>query len=305
MRTARHLIEAALIYSLTAFFAILPVAVASALGGAIGRAIGPRLAVNRRAQAHILKVWPDCPPARVQQIIIGMWDNLGRNFAEYPHLQTIVTTRCTFVGADIAKNATLAHGHAVVFSGHIANWEVCNAAYHFAIETPIHAIYRAPNNPFLTRLLDKMRSLNGRIMTIPKSTAGARAIVKAVRDKHSLALLIDQKYNQGIAVPFLGWMAMTTTAPVANAQKYKMPIIPVRCTRLPHCHFRVEVLPPIPAFAPDGTPRAETDVMTEMNDLLGHWIAERPEHWIWLHRRWSSQKVADLPRVGPAPPFTR
>ena len=304
MRTARYLIETLAVFILTTLFALLPVATASSVGGAIGRTIGPKLAASRKAKRHIQKIWPDCPPDRVRSIIAGMWDNLGRTFAEYPHLQGIANTRSVFVNPDIIRSTLATHGHAFFISGHLGNWEVCTATYHAVFNAPIHAIYRAPNNPYLTRLLDRLRSLNGRIATIPKSATGARDIIKAVRNKESLALLIDQKYNQGIAAPFLGWMAMTTTAPVANAQKYAMPIIPVRCVRLPDCHFQIEVFPPIPAFTPNGTPRPELDVTTDMNTLLGQWIAERPEQWIWLHRRWSSQKVVDLPRVTLAPPLS-
>jgi KDO2-lipid IV(A) lauroyltransferase len=30
----------------------------------------------------------------------------------------------------------------------------------------------------------------------------------------------------------------------------------------------------------------EREVMVAINRLLEEWIRERPEQWLWLHRRW-------------------
>jgi KDO2-lipid IV(A) lauroyltransferase len=27
-------------------------------------------------------------------------------------------------------------------------------------------------------------------------------------------------------------------------------------------------------------------IMTEVNVLLGDWISEKPEQWLWVHNRW-------------------
>jgi KDO2-lipid IV(A) lauroyltransferase len=28
-------------------------------------------------------------------------------------------------------------------------------------------------------------------------------------------------------------------------------------------------------------------VMTRINGVLESWVRARPEHWLWLHRRWA------------------
>jgi len=62
---------------------------ASAIGGALGRAIGPRLDISRRARLNLSRVWPALTDVEISRIIAGMWDNLGRVAAEYPHLREI------------------------------------------------------------------------------------------------------------------------------------------------------------------------------------------------------------------------
>jgi KDO2-lipid IV(A) lauroyltransferase len=29
--------------------------------------------------------------------------------------------------------------------------------------------------------------------------------------------------------------------------------------------------------------------MTRVNGILENWIRERPDHWLWLHKRWPDQ----------------
>jgi lauroyl/myristoyl acyltransferase len=52
-----------------------------------------------------------------------MWDNLGRVFAEYPHLDEI-WRRTEVVGADIVRGLAAAKTPALFFSAHIGNWEI-------------------------------------------------------------------------------------------------------------------------------------------------------------------------------------
>ena len=72
-----------------AIFGWFPLDWASAIGGALGRAIGPRLDVSKRARLNLGRVWPALTDVEISRIIAGMWDNLGRVAAEYPHLREI------------------------------------------------------------------------------------------------------------------------------------------------------------------------------------------------------------------------
>ena len=63
MRTARHLCEAAAAWALFALFRLLPVGMASALGGALAGLIGPLLPVHRRGVENIALALPELTPA--------------------------------------------------------------------------------------------------------------------------------------------------------------------------------------------------------------------------------------------------
>lgn len=53
------------------------------------RALGPRLAITKRAVANLGHAFPEKGAGEITAIVKGMWDNLGRTAAEYPHSSEI------------------------------------------------------------------------------------------------------------------------------------------------------------------------------------------------------------------------
>jgi KDO2-lipid IV(A) lauroyltransferase len=275
----RYALEALLLIILLGISKILPVDWASALGGFLGRAIGPRLAASRKAMTNINIALPDKNDAEVQEIITGMWENLGRVMMEYPHLRKIAKERTEIIGADKIKN--IKNQPAILIAAHLGNWECCPPTLHTKLDGVFTPIYRAPNNPVSDWLLNKMRSLNGEIKTIPKSRTGTRNIVKAMQENNFIGLLIDQKYNEGEAVNFFGRPAMTSPIFAQLAQKFDCPLIPLRIERLKGCNFRITA-----GEAMDTRDKMPVEIIEEAHRLFENWIEERPEQWLWLHRRW-------------------
>jgi len=70
-------------------FNFLPLDWASTLGGWLARRIGPFLGVSRHARRNISRAFPELSGTEIARVVAGMWDNLGRLAAEYPHLRKI------------------------------------------------------------------------------------------------------------------------------------------------------------------------------------------------------------------------
>ncbi|PCI97167.1 MAG: lipid A biosynthesis acyltransferase [Alphaproteobacteria bacterium] len=287
MKNIRYFFEAVLLYILFIFFKILPPATASNIGGWIGRTIGSKLAASRKARRHIQRALPNTTQQEQDDIIKGMWDNLGRVIAEYSHLEHISKVHTEIVDLGQLNLYIQDEAAPILFiGGHLANWEINSAATLTQLNHPVDLTYRAPNNPWVAKMLDKARTLNGRLKAYPKSRESGRLIMKTLKDAGSLGILIDQKYNEGIEVDFFDMPAMTNPIFVQLCQRYKCPLIPVRNERLEGCRFKLTSYPPLETFKADGTPRAVEDVIKDAHQLLETWIKERPEQWMWLHHRW-------------------
>jgi Kdo2-lipid IVA lauroyltransferase/acyltransferase len=276
--------EAALFVLVMAVFACLPLDWASAVGGAIGRAVGPRLRISSRALRNLSRAFPDIDETEHRRILRGMWDNLGRSVAEYPHLDRICGSgRVEIVDAETLTVLLSGDRPAIVFGGHFSNWEVGPSTVHRVMGSSLLSVYRAANNSWVDRhLRSHVRSRRA----VAKGTEGGRAVIRHLRQGGHVAMLVDQKQNDGLAVPFFGRDAMTAPAIARLALRFDCPIVPVRAERLRGARFRLTVLPPI-AAAKSGDPAADVlAIMTRINAMIEAWVRTRPEQWLWLHRRW-------------------
>ena len=248
----------------------------------MGRTIGPRLRASRRADRNLQAALPDLDAAARRAIIRGIWDNLGRVMCEYPHLRAIIRGgRIQFV--DQADLATLRRsGRPLVFFGaHLANWELL-APLAVSLGIEMSVIYRSPNNRFADRLVRRLRATPG-LNQIRKGQAGARKAFGVVKGGGVLALLVDQKFNAGLAVPFFGRPAMTAPAAAQFSVHQDAILLPARVERLRGAHFRITLYPPL---QPTGDVEA---MMRTINGIIEDWVREQPEQWLWIHRRWPTR----------------
>jgi KDO2-lipid IV(A) lauroyltransferase len=268
-------------------FGLLPLDWASAIGGALARTIGPRLAISKRARLNIRRALPELADHEIAKTIAQMWDNLGRVAAEYPHLRQIRVFepggRVETHGFEHMDRAVAAGRRMIIFSGHIANWEIgMLAAVQYGAE--VAQIYRAANNPLIDRMITRFRSIGGEL--IPKGTLAARRAIAVLRRGAHVTMLADQKMNDGIPVPFFGRPAMTASALAALALRFDCDVLPARVERLGGARFRLTVFPPLP-LPRSGDHHADVaTLMTRVNQTLEGWIRDRPQEWFWVHRRW-------------------
>jgi KDO2-lipid IV(A) lauroyltransferase len=272
---------------------LLPINWASALGGAAARRVGPFLGISKRARINLRRAFPELSETEIGRIVAGMWDNLGRVAAEYPHLREIrvfdPSGRVETHGFEHMDRAVAAGRPMIIFSGHIANWEIgalAAAQYGATVSCAyrVTQIYRAPNNPLVERLISRFRDDRGEY--IPKGAAAARRAFAALYRGEHLTMLADQKLNEGIPVPFFGRPAMTATALALLALRFDCDVLPARVERLPGARFRLTVYPPLPLPRSGDIDVDVAALTTAVTALLETWIREHPEGWLWVHRRW-------------------
>jgi KDO2-lipid IV(A) lauroyltransferase len=282
-----HRIEA---WGAALFFAAmraLPLDAASAFGGAVARWIGPRLRVSNRARRNLRAAIQELSTAQIEAIVRGMWDNLGRVAAEYPHLRNIrmfpSDGRVEIEGIDYLDAALAAGRPIILFGGHLANFEIGpQAAGQYGLD--IARIYRAANNPLVDKIIAGFRRDDGEY--IPKGAIASRRAVAVLRRGGHLGLLADQKLNEGIPVPFFGRPAMTAPALALLALRFDCTVLPARVERIGGARFRLTLHPPLELPKTGDRDADVAALMRAVNAALEGWIRERPEQWFWLHSRW-------------------
>jgi KDO2-lipid IV(A) lauroyltransferase len=288
-----HRAEALLARAALALFRVLPPAAASNLGGAVARAVGPWIPVSRTADKNLIAAMPELDAPARRKIIAAVWENLGRTVAELAHIGNLhetasgpgyVITGWEHVAAALGPELA---GPSVLLTGHIGNWEIIPAAT-YSRGVDIAFFYRAASNPLVDEMIQQLRQTNftRKITMFAKGGAGARGAYAHLARNGHLALLNDQKLDNGIAAPFFGRLAMTAPALASFALKFKCPVFPVHVVRVGPARLNVIYEAPIPL--PESGDKA-ADVLaltTTANQYLERWIREVPGSWLWLHRRW-------------------
>jgi KDO2-lipid IV(A) lauroyltransferase len=279
--------QTALAYAFYGFCGMLSLDRASDMGSWLARKLGPHTRMSKRALNNLTLVYPRMAEADRRKIIDGMWDNIGRTAAEYAHLHDIAA-RIEIAGAQYVKEEIERDTGAIFFGGHLGNWEIKTVGARI-MGMPLHVVYRKPNNPGVDGLLRHARD-SGAIGHIEKGYDGARAILRLLKSGGAVGMLVDQKLNEGLSIPFFGRPAMTPPAMAEFAHRYGFPLYPCRVERLKGARFRLTIYPAL--HIDRGADRkAEVErVMTDVNRLLESWIRARPEQWLWIHRRWPESK---------------
>jgi len=265
---------------------------AADVGASITRTFGPLLPAHRTALANIRAAYPDMDEAGVRAIAAGAWDNLGRVAAEYAHLDTLFdfdidnpnAGRVEVQGVDEFVSLRDDGRPGLIFSAHLANWElpaICAHRYGLAAT----AVFRAPNDPGVARAVMEVRSQT--MGGLEAARQGAAFAMQGVLERGGhLGQLIDQHFTRGVPTAFFGRPAMTNPILAKFARRFDCPVHGVRVIRLPERRFKLELTPAL------DLPRdaaGEIDVagaMQAMTSVVEAWVRERPEQWLWMHRRW-------------------
>ncbi|MBN9318673.1 MAG: lysophospholipid acyltransferase family protein [Caulobacterales bacterium] len=274
---------------------LLGVEAASAFGGWLLKLIGPLSGTDKVVRRNLKLAFPEKDQAWHERIVKAQWENVGRTFAEFPMMDKLrpSTGRVELVNGERLKEIA-ASGKPVVFvSGHLSNWEVMPAAI---VDSGVicEMTYRAANNPYIDERWKQSRARYGVKLFAPKGGDGSRELLMGMNRGASVALMNDQKFNNGLAGTFFGHLVHTAPAPTRLALRFGTVLQPMSVQRLKGATFRAVVHDPIEV---PNTGDRSADIkagVDAVNAFMEARIRERPEEWFWVHRRFPNEVYAAL-----------
>ena len=295
LRTVIWWLQAQVVFALFFVFRLIPVEYATGSVAAVLRSMGPVLPRHRTALKNLELAFPEKTKAERQQILSMMWDNLARTSIEYIYLDTLFdydhnnpdTGRIEIVGAENFKKLNEEKRPAIIFTGHLANWELLPiGAKDYGLD--IAALYRTPNNPFIAKRILQIRSkMMGEL--IPSGPGSALKMMSVLEKGGRLGILVDHKLRSrsNIEIPFFGHPAKTNPLIGKLAREFDCVVHGARVIRLPEGRFRLEITDEInlPRDA-EGRIDARQTVIA-VTQVVEDWVREYPEQWLWVHRRWA------------------
>lgn len=287
-------LEAVAFAALFGLLRALGVERASGFGGKLLRTLGPLTGTHRTVTRNLRIAFPDMGAAERDRLAIDQWEQTGRTFAEMAVMDRLTPSsgRIDLVGFE-RLHAIRDSGRPVVFaSGHLANFEIMASAI-LAAGVPCQVTYRAANNPYVEVQIRQSRARYGIKLFAPKGD-GTRELMAGMKRGESVALLVDQKYDQGPEVEFFGQPVNASPGAARLALKFGTVIQPLSVVRLPGVRFRVTAHEPI--TVPDTGDKA-ADILAgvqAVNRFVEDRVREHPVDWFWVHKRWPAKVYAAL-----------
>ena len=290
MKIIKYFFEFIVIISLFCIFKIIGLKNASSLGSILGKVIGPFFRSKNIIKQNIKIGLGNLDKKKEEEIINGMWSNIGRTFAEYIFLKNFKLNKTGFdhikiTGIEYLDQIKKSNKPVVFFSGHFANFELMAMELDkFGIK--LAAIYRPLNNFFLNPLMEYLRMKYICPIQIQKGVSGSREIIKKIKDEYSIALMVDQRVSEGPRLSFFNKEAHTTTIPVQIALKYNCKLVPIYIERKNGINFEMVIHEP---YEITKTGVHEDDLKNNsltINKNIEKMIIKNPTQWIWTHDRW-------------------
>ena len=260
----------------------------------VTRLIGPRLREHRIGRDNLAAAFPDKSPEEIEQILMGVWDNLGRVGAEFAHIDHVWDYDRDHPGrglveipprsVDLFDQLRLDGKPALIFAAHLANWELpALAATAHGLDAAI--LYRRPNIASADRIIQEMRQVKMGTL-VPAGRDAPLRLAEALKNGQHVAMLVDQYLTGGVEVTFFGRKTRANPMLARLLRQIECPVHGVRIIRLPGHRFRAELTEEIkPVRAADG--RIDIQGTTQaITSVVENWVREYPEQWLWLHRRW-------------------
>jgi Kdo2-lipid IVA lauroyltransferase/acyltransferase len=265
------------------------------VAGALMRKIGPRFNEHRIGREQLRAAFPEKTDPEIEQILGGVWDNLGRIAIEFAHLDEFCVEGFGRQTTDIITyppesreryDWIMTSGKAAIgFAGHLANWELPGiGAKLIGVKSAV--LYRRPNIGAVNDVIVKLREpLMGEL--IPTGLDAPVRLARRLQSGVHVGMLADQHYSKGVEVVFFGRPCLANPLLAMLARQTELPIYGMRVVRKPDGNsFWGEISPPVePARDADG--RIEIKgTMQAITSVIERWVRQYPEQWLWLHRRW-------------------
>ena len=253
----------------------------------------PILPETRMARASIAAAFPEKSAAERNAILDGAWETFARVLVEFVFLEELAASfdpahpnegRVTISGLNEFAALRDDGKPGIIVAAHLANWEILSVvAQKFGLKTVIP--YRAPAN---IRVAEEVLGRRAALMgTLVDNSRGASFELAAALDAGGhLGMLVDQRLNKGIDIPFFGRPARTNPLAARLARQYDCPVYAARAIRRPDNGLHLELTGPLD-LPRDGEGLIDVHgAMAAVNNLVEAWVREHPEQWFWLHDRW-------------------
>ncbi len=218
-------------------------------------------------------------------------DSIVELVAQYHFTKAELCRRFRFKNPELVESYFKQGRDLLVAAGHYANWEwVIASAYQSRY---IHlGIYKKINNKWIDRMVINIREKTGGVAVqmeeVPRK-------MKYYRDRNILTMtyfVVDQRPLERYTHYWTNFMNQDTPVYLGIekiAKKTGSVVIFLKVKQLKRGYYEAEFIP----ITENPAATAEFEITEKHVRILESIIREKPELWIWSHRRWKHKRPVD------------
>lgn len=204
--------------------------------------------------------------------------------------QKELVRRHQLITPDLLKGIIDRGQSVLLVGGHYANWEWAGMVASKQSQTDVVILYSPIKNPYIDNFIKKSRSLYNTYFWA--SHLAPRAFRKYKNDPLTFVLIADQSPSnpkRAHWMPFLNQDTPVLRGPASYAVQYDMPLLFIDFQRVKRGYYTME----ISVLADNPKAYSPEELTTLYMRKLEQIIQERPEQWLWSHRRWKHRRTKE------------
>ncbi|MBE0638855.1 MAG: lysophospholipid acyltransferase family protein [Bacteroidales bacterium] len=248
-------------------------------------------------QDNLRYAFPDQPEDEIKAISKRFFHHFCDFLIESVKLihlsQKEIDKRFRYINADLFDKYYEAGKSVVLVLGHYGNWEwVANCTSKIRHEP--YAIYKPLRNEKFDQLLLSIRT-KWQMAALPMNDV-IRLVIQKEKEKVRIitSFLVDQTPPRSYHfwIRFMNRETPFYTGPAKIARKFGHPVIYMKVQKVKRGYYTVGFFP----LFDEPAKATENDIITRVVEVLEETIREKPEYWLWSHRRWKHNKE-NLPQT--------
>lgn len=243
---------------------------------------------------NLRNAFPNKNEQELQQICSDFYKHLCDLFLEVFQTLTIskkkMLQHCSFKPEAQALFTQLAQeGKSVILvMGHQGNWEWAGNTFSALIPSQLYVIYHPLANPYVNKLVVKMRTRFNTKLIAMKETFKEMLALKS--EINTTAFIADQTPSSPKGSHWMTFLNQDTPVFLGTeriAKKLNYPIVYAFVKKVKRGYYEIEaeLLLEDPSLMPEEGAITELHTKRLEQDILA-----QPETWLWSHRRWKHKR---------------
>ena len=240
---------------------------------------------------NLERCFPEKDKKEIDRLISGAYKNLTdvmvEGFKAFTMTKKQLRNRHRIINPELLDPYKDSGRSFIATPCHYGNWEWGSMSPSLQLNYQIVAFYTPFSNPYIDRFMRKNRSRTGSFLEPTNDTT--KTFNDLVNTEAVYIMAADQspsKPEKAIWIDFLGQKTAFLSGPEKHARQRDIPVVFTDIQRVKRGHYELE----LSFISEKPTETKEGEITGEYAKRLEGVINNKPENWLWSHKRWKLNK---------------